>query len=328
MKFLDEAKIYLKAGDGGSGCVGFRREKYIEFGGPDGGNGGKGGDISFLAQENLNTLIDFRYQQHFKAENGKDGSGKNRTGSDGKTLLIKVPIGTVILSEDKKRVFKDLSLTDKYLVAVGGRGNASFKSSTNQSPREFETGKSGEEVWVWLRLKLIADVGMLGLPNAGKSTLLSVLSNANPKIGNYPFTTTKPQLGLLRFDQKDIVLADLPGLIKGASDGVGLGLKFLAHIERCKTLLHVCDVSVESDDTFIENYKIIRHELKSYGKKVEDKKEIILLNKSDLVKNDFLNKRIKILKKCSSSDMIAISCHTNKGIKILKSNLLKFSHNE
>ena len=261
MKFLDEAKIYLKAGDGGPGSVSFRREKYVEFGGPDGGDGGKGGNVYFEAVDNLNTLIDFRYKQHFKAESGKNGAGKNKTGHNGKDVLIKVPVGTVILSEDKKHIFKDFKKKELYLAiegGIGGKGNSKFKSSTNQAPRRFQKGIKGQEMWVWLRLKLIADIGFVGVPNAGKSTLLSLLSNAKPKIADYPFTTIKPQLGILRLNVGDLVLADLPGLIKGASKGTGLGLKFLAHIERCKAIIHLCDLSVESDSKFIENYKMIR----------------------------------------------------------------------
>ena len=228
MKFLDEAKIYLKAGDGGPGSVSFRREKYVEFGGPDGGDGGKGGNIYFEAVNNLNTLIDFRYKQHFKAESGKNGSGKNRTGHNGKDTVIKVPVGTVILSENKKQIYKDFKKKEVYLIlegGSGGKGNYRFKSSTNQAPRRFQKGTKGQEMWVWLRLKLIADIGFVGVPNAGKSTLLSILSNAKPKVADYPFTTIKPQLGILRSNSGDLVLADLPGLLEGASKGIGLGLK-------------------------------------------------------------------------------------------------------
>ena len=265
MKFLDEAKIHLKAGDGGSGCISFRREKFVEYGGPDGGDGGSGGNILFESEENLNTLIDFRYQQHFKAKNGKNGSGKNRTGQNGKNIIIKVPVGTVIMDSDKNEIYKDLvKKNERFLILKGGKGgigNLRFKSSTNQAPRKFTKGKEGEELWVWLRLKLIADIGFVGLPNSGKSTLLSVLSNAKAKVANYPFTTLKPQLGLLRFEQGDLTLADLPGLISGASQGVGLGLRFLAHIERCRAYAHLCDLSVENDEQIIENYRIIRNEI-------------------------------------------------------------------
>ncbi|PPR43989.1 MAG: GTPase Obg/CgtA [Alphaproteobacteria bacterium MarineAlpha8_Bin1] len=326
MKFLDEAKIFIKAGNGGSGCASFRKEKYIEFGGPDGGNGGKGGLIYFKSQNNLNTLIDFRYKQHFKAENGKNGSGKKKTGANGKDLMIHVPVGTEILSEDKKTVFKDFSKSGQIYLAAnggkGGKGNINFKTSTNQAPRRFEKGLAGQELWVWLRLKLIADIGLIGLPNSGKSTLLSILSNAKPNIGNYPFTTKKPQLGVLRFFEKDIIIADLPGLIHGASEGVGLGLKFLAHIEKCKTLIHLCDISIEEDNDFIENYKTIRKELCNYGKEIPNKNEIILFSKCDLVDTALKQKRISLIKKITSSEVFCVSSHTLFGIEDLKSYIL------
>jgi GTP-binding protein len=323
MKFLDEAKIHLKAGDGGSGCISFRREKFVEYGGPDGGDGGSGGNILFESEENLNTLIDFRYQQHFKAKNGKNGSGKNRTGQNGKNIIIKVPVGTVIMDSDKNEIYKDLvKKNERFLILKGGKGgigNLRFKSSTNQAPRKFTKGKEGEELWVWLRLKLIADIGFIGLPNSGKSTLLSVLSNAKAKVANYPFTTIKPQLGLLRFEQGDLTLADLPGLISGASEGLGLGLKFLAHIERCRAYAHLCDLSVEKDEQIIENYRIIRNEIENYGKLISKKKEIIILTKSDLVCKNKIRKRSDILKKYSNSDVTIISSHKRDGISELKS---------
>ncbi len=322
MKFLDEAKIHLKAGDGGSGCVSFRREKYIEFGGPDGGDGGNGGNIVFKAVSNLNTLIDFRYKQHFKAQRGKDGSGKNRTGAGGEDLIIEVPVGTVILSEDKRLVIKDLTKElDSFILihgGMGGRGNAKFKSSTNQAPRKFDKGIEGGDKWIWLRLKLIADIGLVGLPNAGKSTLLKKLSNANPKIANYPFTTLKPQLGVYRSDQKDIIIADLPGLIKGAANGVGLGLNFLAHIERCRMFLHVCDVSTNNFNEIASNYKIIRDEIKTYNPLTLKKKEIVLLSKCDLIEGKDIKKIRTLLKKLTPSSIIAISSHTNLGMQELK----------
>tara|TARA_B100000900_G_C20563936_1_gene710170 strand:+ start:800 stop:1792 length:993 start_codon:yes stop_codon:yes gene_type:complete len=325
MKFLDEAKIYLKAGDGGSGCVSFRREKYIEFGGPDGGDGGNGGSIIFEAVNNLNTLIDYRYKQHFKAQRGSNGSGKNRTGANGKDLIIPVPVGTVILSEDKKSVIKDLSKEFESFVflkgGVGGRGNSKFKSSTNQAPRKFDLGTLGQESWVWLRLKLIADIGLVGLPNAGKSTLLKALSNARPKIADYPFTTLKPQLGIFRNESEDIIIADLPGLIKGASKGVGLGLKFLAHIERCRIILHLCDSSIKDSKQLIRNYKIIRKEIESHDPVALEKKEVILLSKCDLVEETEIEDKIELLKEYTHSKIIAISSHTNFGMKKLKSHL-------
>ena len=327
MKFLDEAKIYLKAGDGGPGSVSFRREKYVEFGGPDGGDGGKGGNVYFESVDNLNTLLDFRYKHHFKAESGKNGAGKNKTGHNGKDVLIKVPVGTVILSEDKKHIFKDFKKKELYMAiegGIGGKGNSKFKSSTNQAPRRFQKGIKGQEMWVWLRLKLIADIGFVGVPNAGKSTLLSLLSNAKPKIADYPFTTIKPQLGILRLNVGDLVLADLPGLIKGASKGTGLGLKFLAHIERCKAIIHLCDLSVESDSKFIENYKMIRGEILDYDKKVSEKKEIIILSKCDLVTNKVIQKRINLLKNFTRSKIKYISSHKNIGLENFKNDLQSF----
>ena len=322
MKFLDEVKIFLKSGNGGPGAVSFRREANVPYGGPDGGDGGKGADIIVECVEGLNTLIDFRYKQHFKAESGKNGSGKNRTGHNGKDLVIKVPIGTVVMSEDKKFIYKDLSKGKEIFLAVqggiGGKGNSKYKTSTNQAPRSFQKGKIGEELWVWLRLKLIADIGFLGLPNAGKSTLLSVLSNAKPKIANYPFTTTTPQLGLLRFDFGDLVLADLPGLVKGAADGVGLGLKFLAHIERCRTLIHICDISAKKDEDIIESYEIIRNEINNYGKKISSKKEVIVLSKSDLVDKDVIKRRVDLMKEKTNAEVFSLSSATNIGIKALR----------
>ena len=325
MKFLDEAKIYLKAGNGGSGCVSFRREKYIEFGGPDGGDGGCGGSVIFKAVSNLNTLIDFRYKQHFKAQRGQDGSGKNKTGAKGKDLVIQVPVGTVILSEDRKTLIKDFSREFESFTflegGVGGRGNSKFKSSTNQAPRKFDVGIEGKDRWVWLRLKLIADVGLVGLPNAGKSTLLKKLSNAKPKIADYPFTTLKPQLGIYRNLERDIIIADLPGLIKGASTGVGLGLKFLAHIERCKVLLHLCDISVDSFKELIKNYKIIRNEIESYNSLVLKKKEIILLSKCDLIDEKSIKERIELLKEFTPSKIIPVSSYSKNGMQKLKLSL-------
>ncbi len=323
MKFLDEAKIHLKAGDGGSGCISFRREKFVEFGGPDGGDGGKGGDITFEAEENLNTLIDFRYKQHFKASNGSNGAGRNRTGQKGKNILIKVPVGTSIMDAEKKIVYKDLTKKkEQFLILKGGKGGAGnlrFKTSTNQAPKKFTKVKIGEQLWVWLRLRLIADIGFIGLPNAGKSTLLSVISNAKPKVGSYPFTTLKPQLGLLRFEHGDIILADLPGLISGAHKGTGLGLRFLSHIERCSALGHLCDLSVEKDDDIIKNYKIIRNEITKYGNLVSSKREIIILTKSDLVEERTIKKRFEMLKKYSGAKIVVISSLKKNGIDNLVS---------
>ena len=320
MKFLDEAKIYIKAGNGGSGCVSFRREKNVEKGGPDGGDGGQGSFVYLRSYENLNTLIDFRYKQHFNGPSGSNGSGRKRTGSDGKNLIIKVPTGTQVLSEDKKLLIKDFKAAgDLFLIAKGGdggRGNHKFKSSTNQSPRRFEAGRLGEEKWVWLRLKLIADVGLVGLPNVGKSSLLRLLSSATPKVANYAFTTLKPQLGMLRFNDRDVIIADLPGLIEGASDGVGLGHKFLAHVERCEYILHICDISV-NEDLLIKNYKMIQSELKKYGTITNNKKQIIVLNKIDKITKSESEKKSKILKGISKEECIMISCMNKRGIKQL-----------
>ena len=284
MKFLDQAKIYIASGKGGRGSVSFRREKYIEYGGPNGGNGGNGGNIIFVTDSNLNTLIDFRYQQHFKAKKGKDGKGANQTGANGDDLLIKVPLGTEIYNEDKSLLIADLTKKNqKIILAKGGKsglGNAHFKSSTNQAPRRFTYGGDLEEKWVWLSLKLLADVGIIGKPNAGKSMLLSKISGAEPKIADYPFTTLHPILGVLRHSDQEIVLADIPGLIEGAHEGKGLGDQFLAHIERCKILLHVIDCS---EKNFLDNYYTTHNEIIKYGKNLSDKIEIVALSKADLI---------------------------------------------
>ena len=284
MKFLDQVKIFVKAGDGGSGSASMRREKFIEYGGPDGGNGGKGASIILKAERNLNTLIDYRYTQHFKAEKGENGKGKNKTGKTGKDLILKVPIGTQILEEDNKTLLFDFkNEKEEFVVAIGGRGglgNTNFKSSTNRAPRKFTKGTTGEEFWIWLQLKTIADVGIIGLPNAGKSSLLAAITNATPKIANYKFTTLNPNLGVAIYNNKEITIADIPGLIEGAHIGVGLGIKFLKHIERCKTLLHLIDITEEN----IENlYKQVRNELGKYSKDLLKKDELIVFNKIDLV---------------------------------------------
>ena len=320
MKFLDEAKIFLKAGSGGSGCVSFRREKYIEFGGPNGGDGGNGGNIIISAVRNLNTLIDFRYKQHFFAENGKNGSGNNKSGLKGNNLELKVPVGTQVLEENKEEILKDFKKTgEKFIVTkggIGGRGNAKFKSSTNQAPRRYEAGTKGEERWIWLKLKLIADVGIVGVPNAGKSSLLSLLSNAKPKIANYAFTTLKPQLSLLRKNEIDIIIADLPGLLEGANEGVGLGHKFLSHLERCRMIIHMCDCS-EDLEVIKKNLKIINEELIKFG--IDDNKSrIILFNKIDLISErqiDQIKKEIKFRQK-----HFFVSCLNTSGIE----NLIKY----
>ena len=284
MKFLDQVKIYVKAGNGGSGSPSFRREKFVEFGGPDGGDGGKGGSVILISERNLNTLIDYRYQQHFKAERGKDGSGKNKTGKGGEDLYLKVPLGTQVFEEDNKTLIYDFkSQKEEFLVASGGKGgfgNTRFKSSTNRAPKKFTKGGQGEEFWIWLQLKTIADIGIIGLPNAGKSSLLASMTSANPKIANYKFTTINPNLGVASYDDKEVTLADIPGLIEGAHTGTGLGIKFLKHIERCKTLLHLIDIT--EDDLFI-SYNQVRKELSKYSKDLVRKKEIVVLNKTDLI---------------------------------------------
>ncbi len=298
MKFLDQAKIYIKAGDGGAGSASFRREKYIEFGGPDGGDGGNGGSIILESEENLNTLIDFRYRQHFKAETGKSGSKKNKTGAGGKDLILKVPVGTQIYEEDNNTLIYDLTKNkEKFVVATGGKGglgNTRFKSSTNRTPRKKTNGKKGEEFWIWLQLKVIADVGIIGLPNAGKSSFLSKCTKAKPKIANYPFTTINPNLGVLNINHKEIVLADIPGLIEGSHKGIGLGDKFLRHIERCKTLIHLIDIS-EKD--ILGNYLKIKSELSKYDKKILKKTEIIIFNKLDLIDMDSITKKLENFRK-------------------------------
>ena len=297
MKFLDQVKIYVKAGNGGSGSPSFRREKFVEFGGPDGGDGGKGGSVILISERNLNTLIDYRYQQHFKAERGKDGSGKNKTGKGGEDLYLKVPLGTQVFEEDNKTLIYDFkSQKEEFLVASGGKGgfgNTRFKSSTNRAPKKFTKGGQGEEFWIWLQLKTIADIGIIGLPNAGKSSLLASMTSANPKIANYKFTTINPNLGVASYDDKEVTLADIPGLIEGAHTGTGLGIKFLKHIERCKTLLHLIDIT--EDDLFI-SYNQVRKELSKYSKDLVKKKEIVVLNKTDLIDEEEKKEKIKILK--------------------------------
>ena len=308
MKFLDQAKIYIKAGNGGSGSSSFRREKYIEYGGPDGGDGGTGGSVIFESERNLNTLIDFRYKQHFNAENGKSGSKKNKTGGGGKDLVLKVPTGTQIFEEDNNTLIYDfIKDKEKFVVATGGEGglgNTRFKSSTNRAPRKKTLGKKGEEFWVWLQLKVIADAGIIGLPNAGKSSLLSRCTRAKPKIANYPFTTINPNLGVLSMNHKEVILADIPGLIEGSHKGVGLGDKFLRHIERCKVLIHLIDIS-EKD--IIGNYLKIRNELSKYDKSILKKKEIVVFNKSDLVNMDLITEKLKNFRKETKKNFEIIS---------------------
>ena len=308
MKFLDQAKIYVKAGNGGSGSSSFRREKYIEYGGPDGGDGGTGGSVIFESERNLNTLIDFRYKQHFNAENGKSGSKKNKTGGGGKDLVLKVPTGTQIFEEDNNTLIYDFTKDkERFVVATGGEGglgNTRFKSSTNRAPRKKTLGKKGEEFWVWLQLKVIADAGIIGLPNAGKSSLLSRCTRAKPKIANYPFTTINPNLGVLNMSHKEVILADIPGLIEGSHKGVGLGDKFLRHIERCKVLIHLIDIS-EKD--IIGNYLKIRNELSKYDKSILKKKEIVVFNKSDLVNMDLITEKLKNFRRETKKNFEIIS---------------------
>jgi GTP-binding protein len=296
MKFLDQCKIYLKSGDGGRGAMSFRREKFIEFGGPDGGDGGKGGDIVFDAADNLNTLIDYRYRQHFRAQNGRGGAGANRTGAQGRDLVLRVPLGTQILADDQETMLADLTRPGQHLALLrggdGGFGNAHYKSSTNQAPRRADPGWPGREAWVWLRLKLIADAGLVGLPNAGKSTLLARLSHARPKIADYPFTTMHPQLGVVRFDDREFVLADLPGLIAGASEGAGLGTRFLGHVERCAVILHLID---GTEDDVVGAYRTIRAELADYGHGLADKPEVIGLNKIDAIDRALVAQKCRAL---------------------------------
>lgn len=324
MKFLDQAKVYIRSGDGGSGCVSFRREKFIEFGGPDGGHGGKGGDIVFKAVSNLNTLIDFRYQQHFKASKGNHGMGRNRTGASADDLVIEVPVGTQIWDEHKEVLLADLVEPDQALILAkggkGGRGNASYKSSINQAPRQFEPGVEGQEMWVWLRLKLIADVGLVGLPNAGKSTLLSVVSGAKPKIADYPFTTLYPQLGVVEVDDDVFVLADLPGLIEDAAQGAGLGHRFLGHVERCAAILHLIDGTQED---VVAAYQTIQQELQTYDPQVADKPMLIGLNKCDALDEEAQQEKIAQLKRVTDMPIYALSGVTKQGLQPLLRRLMQ-----
>ena len=324
MKFLDQAKIYIKAGNGGSGSSSFRREKYVAFGGPDGGDGGNGGSVILESERNLNTLVDFRYRQHFKAENGRSGSKKNKTGAGGENLILKVPIGTQIYEEDNNTLIYDLTKNnEKFVVATGGEGglgNTRFKSSTNRAPRKKTSGKQGEEFWIWLQLKVIADAGIIGLPNAGKSSLLSKCTRAKPKIANYPFTTINPNLGVLNLNHKEIILADIPGLIEGSHKGVGLGDKFLRHIERCKVLIHLIDIS-EKD--IIGNYLKIRNELSKYDKKILKKTEIVVFNKSDLIDMNSINEKLKNFKKRIKKSFEVTSLISNKNFGKVKEIIYK-----
>ena len=325
MKFLDQVKIYVKAGNGGDGSPSFRREKFIEFGGPDGGDGGRGGSIILRSERNLNTLIDYRYQQHFKAKKGDDGKGKNKTGRGGGSLYLKVPIGTQVFEEDNKTLIFDFKKENEEFVAAtggkGGLGNTRFKSSTNRAPKKFTKGIKGEEFWIWLQLKTIADIGIIGQPNAGKSSLLASITSATPKIANYKFTTINPNLGVALYDDKEITLADIPGLIEGAHSGSGLGIKFLKHIERCKTLLHLIDVN---EDNLINIYKQIRNELKKYSKELVKKNELIVFNKIDLIDKKKLNEKIKKFENKIKKKVLTLSTLNKSSVSKIKSKLINY----
>ena len=325
MKFLDEAKIFIQSGDGGPGSLSFRREKFIEYGGPDGGDGGRGGSVYATAVANLNTLIDYRYQQHFKAPRGGHGMGRNRSGQSGDDIILKVPVGTQIFADDKETLIADL-LTEGQTVLLakggdGGFGNAHYKTSTNQAPRRSDPGWPGEEFWVWLRLKLIADAGLVGLPNAGKSTFLSAVTRAKPKIADYPFTTLHPQLGVVYCYDREFVLADLPGLIENAHQGTGLGHRFLGHVERCGVLLHLID-GIQEDVG--KAYKTIRQELKLYHPDLAKKPEVLALNKCDALTEDEVKEKVKILKKLSKTTVHSISAVARQGTQEVLADLLKY----
>ena len=325
MKFLDQVKIYIKAGNGGNGSPSFRREKFIEYGGPDGGDGGKGGSVILRSERNLNTLIDYRFQQHHKAQRGDGGAGKNRTGKGGEDLILKVPTGTQVFEEDNKTLIYDFKNENEEFIAAnggkGGLGNTRFKSSTNRAPKKFTKGTIGEEYTIWLQLKTIADIGIIGLPNAGKSSLLAAITSATPKIANYKFTTINPNLGVAIYDDKEITLADIPGLIEGAHTGVGLGIKFLKHIERCKTLLHLIDITEEN----LENtYQQVKKELGKYSKELLKKKEIIVLNKTDLLDENSIKKIMKNFKKNKKSEITILSTIDKKSISKIKAKLLSY----
>ena len=315
MHFLDQAKIYIRSGSGGAGAVSFRREKYEEYGGPNGGNGGKGGDIIFEAVAGLNTLIDFRYTQHFKAQRGGGGAGTNRTGAGGDDLVIKVPVGTQVLDDDRETVLLDLTEAGQREMLLrggdGGRGNASYKSSTNRAPRQHGPGWPGEEMWVWLRLKLLADVGLVGLPNAGKSTFINQIANTKAKVGDYPFTTLRPQLGVVRHKAREFVVADIPGLIAGAADGAGVGDRFLGHIERCRVLVHLIDIAGKDP---VEALQIVEEELEAYGGGLEDKARIVVLNKIDQADAEIAEAYAQELIEAGVDRVFAISGATGEGM--------------
>ncbi|MDN4630634.1 GTPase ObgE [Sphingomonas sp. PsM26] len=324
MHFLDQAKIFVRSGAGGPGAVSFRREKFIEYGGPDGGNGGKGGDIIFEAVPGLNTLIDFRYTQHFRAPRGNGGSGSNRTGAGGDDLIIRVPVGTQVLAEDQEEVLADFTVPGERVVFLrggdGGRGNATYKTSTNRAPRQHGTGWPSQEMYVWLRLKLLADAGLVGLPNAGKSTFINAVTNAQAKVGAYPFTTVRPQLGVVSRYNREFVVADIPGLIEGAADGAGIGDRFLGHIERCKVLLHLVDAT---EDNPVDNYRIVRGELEAYGAGLVDKPQVIGLNKIDALDPADVKKLITKLKRASKAEVLPMSGASGDGIDAVLDRLIE-----
>ena len=326
MKFLDQVKIYVKAGNGGDGSPSFRREKFIEYGGPDGGDGGSGDSVILKSEQNLNTLIEYRYQQHHKAKRGENGSGQNRTGKGGENLILKVPLGTQVFEEDNKTLIYDFTkIGEEFIAASGGRGglgNTRFKSSTNRAPRKYTKGTLGEEFTIWLQLKTIADIGIIGLPNAGKSSLLAAITKANPKIANYQFTTLNPNLGVASYDDKEITIADIPGLVEGAHKGTGLGIQFLKHIERCKSLLHMIDVT---NDDLKKSYKQIKNELKKYSAKLSKKKELVVLNKVDLIDNNEVKKIIKEFSKNTKSEVITLSTLEKKSVSQIKAKLISYA---
>ena len=325
MKFLDQVKIYIKAGNGGDGSPSFRREKFIEYGGPDGGDGGNGGSIIFRAERNLNTLIDYRYQQHHKAKRGDNGSGQNKTGKSGDNLVLKVPLGTQVFEEDNKTlIFDFIKIGEEFIAAAGGKGglgNTRFKSSTNRAPRKFTKGTPGEEFTICLQLKTIADIGIIGLPNAGKSSLLAAITNANPKIANYQFTTLNPNLGVASYDNKEVTIADIPGLIEGAHKGTGLGIQFLRHVERCKSLLHMIDIT---NDDIQRCYNQVKTELKNYSTKLSKKKELIVLNKTDLIEEKEVKNIVNNFKKNTKSEVITMSTLEKKTVSKIKAKLISY----
>lgn len=327
MQFLDQAKIFLSSGAGGDGSVSFRREKFVEYGGPDGGDGGKGGDVIFECVDGLNTLIDFRYSQHFKAKRGEHGMGRNRTGAGGNDLLIKVPVGTQILADDEERtLIVDMTQVGQRAILLkggdGGKGNDHYKTSTNRAPRQFQPGFPGKELWVWLRLKLLADVGLVGQPNVGKSSLINAISNTKAKVGNYAFTTLKPQLGVVAHKGQELVMADIPGLIAGAADGVGIGDRFLGHIERCRVLLHLVDASQPGP---VAQWETVREELAAYGNGLDRKPEILALSKTDLVTPQALAAKKRALEQASGAPVFCISAATKKGVEPVLDRLMEIA---